>query len=106
VANDITEAMEMLICWFSINIKIREQTQTDVQSPESRAKNSFARLHLQRVILQEPSGYVGKEKNIVVLQHSSCHVSRPNDYRLHLSVKSSAENKSLVLKEPDETSPR
>jgi hypothetical protein len=33
VANVITEAMQMLICWFSINVKIREQTQTEEQAP-------------------------------------------------------------------------
>jgi hypothetical protein len=90
VANVITEAMKMLICWFSINIKIREQTQTDEQSPESRAKNSLARLHLQRVILLEPSGYVRKERTTVVLQHSSCHASGPNEYSQYLCVMSSA----------------
>jgi hypothetical protein len=71
--------MEMLICWFSIHIKIREQKQTEEQSSESRAKNSLARLLLERVIQQEPSGYVGKENNTMLLQHSSCHVSSPND---------------------------
>jgi hypothetical protein len=96
VANVITEAMEMLICWFSINIKIREEAQTDEQSTESRAKNSLARLHLQRVILLEPSGYAEKEETTVALQHSSCHASGPNEYLQHFCVMSSAAAKSSV----------
>lgn len=51
---------------------IREQTLTDVHSPESfsRPTYSLVRIHMKRVIHEQASGYANTEHNTVLLQHS------------------------------------